>query len=68
MAKAKATYESLQAELDQVLFDLQRDDLGVDKAVACYQRGLELIKELEAYLTESETKIHELKLKLTDAA
>lgn len=66
--KSPVTYESLKSELDDVLFDLQRDDLDVDTAVERYQRGLELVKELEAYLSSAETKIHELKLKLSEAA
>ena len=44
-----------------VLVNLQRDDLDVDTALQDYQRGLELVKELEDYLKNAETKIQQIK-------
>jgi exodeoxyribonuclease VII small subunit len=46
-----------------VLGELQRDDLGVDAALKHYQRGLELVQQLEAYLKTAENKVTELKAK-----
>jgi exodeoxyribonuclease VII small subunit len=63
MPKAKPDYETLTAELDSVLGALQRDDLGVDEALKKYQRGLELVRQLEAYLQSAENTITELKAK-----
>jgi exodeoxyribonuclease VII small subunit len=61
MAKAKPTYEVLRNELDTVMIELQREDLDVDEAVKYYERGLELVKELEQYLQSAENKVQELK-------
>ena len=65
MAKAKTTidYEALRAELDTLLDELQREDLTVDKALMDYQRGLELVRQLEAYLRTAENTVTELKAK-----
>jgi exodeoxyribonuclease VII small subunit len=62
-AKPQADYAALKSELDQVLGELQRDDLGVDAALKHYQRGLELVQQLEAYLKTAENKVTELKAK-----
>ncbi len=58
--KPAAAYESLQAELNNVVAELQREDLDVDSALAHYRRGLELVRQLEHYLSEAENKITEL--------
>jgi exodeoxyribonuclease VII small subunit len=65
MAKANtsASYESLRQELDDILDELQREDLTVDKALAGYKRGLELVRQLETYLKTAENNVSELKAK-----
>lgn len=63
MAKAKPaseSYETLRGELDVVVAELQRDDIDVDVALKHYERGLELVKQLEQYLQTAENKIQEL--------
>ncbi len=64
MAKAtpKPDYQTLKNELDEILADLQRDELDVDAALGKYRRGLEVVKELQAYLETAENTINELKL------
>ena len=57
----KKSYEELRSELDAILAELQREDLDVDMAVKHYERGLELVRSLEATLTTAENKIKELK-------
>lgn len=61
MAKAKPSYEELRTELDAVVAELQRDDLDVDLALQHYRRGLELIRQIEAYLKNAENTVTELK-------
>ncbi len=64
MAKStQPTYEQLKAELDEVMSALQQDDLDVDKALAYYQQGLELVQALENYLKTAENKVVELQSK-----
>lgn len=67
MAKAdRPSYQSLASELDDILVELQQSDLDVDVAVKKYERGLELIKELEKYLGEAENRVTELKAKFSE--
>lgn len=65
MPKAANNYENLKAELDEVLISLQQEDLDVDKALELYQRGLELVQQLETHLNEAENKVKELKAKFS---
>jgi exodeoxyribonuclease VII small subunit len=58
-----ASYQALQAELDTVMAELQREDLDVDAALRHYQRGLELVGQLQQYLEAAENKVIELKAK-----
>lgn len=61
MAKTTKTYSELMEELDNVMQALQADNLDVDAAIAHYQNGIRLTKEIEAYLTKSENKLSELR-------
>ena len=57
-------YRQLRDELDSIMAELQREDLDVDQALEHYQRGLELIKQLEKHLGGAENKIRDIKGKL----
>lgn len=59
----KPNYEALKSELDEVMIALQHTELDVDEALKNYQRGLELVRELEAYLETAENSVKELKAK-----
>ncbi len=61
MVQAKNNYKALSNELDEVLAKLQSDDLDVDQAVALYERGMKLAKELEAYLKDAKNKVTKIK-------
>ena len=65
MAKPKTAinYETLRAELDTIVDELQHEDLTVDKALAHSERGLELTQQLEKHLKTAENKRVELKAK-----
>lgn len=66
MAASKQTtidYAGLKAELDSVMLELQREDLAVDAALAHYERGLELVQQLELYLKTATNRVTELKAK-----
>ena len=58
---ATPSYQTLKAELDTVLSELQREDLDVDQALKHYQQGLELVKQLESYLQGAENQVKQLK-------
>jgi len=57
------TYQELKTELDKLLDELQSDDISVEDAMKHYERGMELIKELEKHLSNAENKITKLKAK-----
>lgn len=65
MAK-KQSYQALSAELNDILLELQQEELDVDRAVECYERGLMLVKELEAYLNQAENQVKKLKTRFED--
>ena len=71
MAKAQkpaADYEALSRELDEIMLALQQEELDVDKALAHYERGLELLQALEKYLKTAENKVKELQAKFNRQA
>lgn len=66
MATTKKTtidYTTLKTELDSVMLELQREDLDVDAALRHYERGLELVRQLEQYLKTAENRVVQLKAK-----
>lgn len=64
MAKAlstKRSYKELSAELAELLARLEQGDMDIEEAVQCYERGLEIVKQLEGYLKRAENTVTELK-------
>ena len=45
------------------MLELQREDLDVDAALKYYERGLELVRQLEQYLKTAENRVVQLKAK-----
>lgn len=66
MATKKVNYRKLNDELDEILERLQGGELSIDEAVPAYERGMQLVKELEAYLQSAENRITEVQAKLQD--
>ncbi|HSX31785.1 MAG TPA: exodeoxyribonuclease VII small subunit [Candidatus Saccharimonadales bacterium] len=63
--KKSADYQTLSDELDVVVAALQDPDVQVDQAVILYEKGLDLIAQMETYLTQAENRIEKLKLQAT---
>lgn len=57
-------YTKLSQELDELLATLQSDDLQVDQALKLYERGMQITKELETYLTSAENEVSKIKADL----
>lgn len=55
-------YHALNAALDEVLAALQQTDIGVDEAVKLYEKGLQLVTQLETHLSQAENTIEKLTL------
>lgn len=55
------SYQKLRAELDEVVEALQSADADIDDAVKKYERGMEIIKQLESYLKTAENRVKKIK-------
>lgn len=53
-------YKALNDELQALLVQLQGEDIDVEEAVKLYERGLEIVAQLEEYLKTSENRITKL--------
>lgn len=54
-------YAKLNRELETIVDQLQTADLDIDEAVKLYERGMKIIKDLEAYLKTAENKVSKIK-------
>lgn len=67
MAGKKTSYSDLSAELDAILDKFQQPDIDVDKAIALYEQGIDIVKKLEKYLKETTNKVKRIKNNLKTA-
>lgn len=58
---SKQDYKTLNQELDKVLSDLQAGDLDVEEAVALYEKGMKITKQLQEHLKQAENKVSKIK-------
>lgn len=54
-------YQALSKELDEIMNKLQGEDITIDDAVSHYERGMEIVKQLETQLKEAENKVTKIK-------
>ncbi|HSX44574.1 MAG TPA: exodeoxyribonuclease VII small subunit [Candidatus Saccharimonadales bacterium] len=59
-----ADYRKLSTELDEVINKLQNDDLDIDQAAEVYEKGMNLIQQMEKHLKTVENKVTKIKTKL----
>ena len=64
----EATFEQLQAELEQIVGRLERGDVPVDEALQLWQRGEELLRLCRERLASAEGRVEELAREQTAAA
>ena len=50
-------YRTMSDQLEAILGQLEAGDLDVDAAITQYQKGMELVKQLEKQLKVAENKI-----------
>lgn len=62
MAKEKS-YQQLRGELDEVVASFQSGELDIEAATKQYERGTQVVKELQEYLKTAEIKIEKIKAK-----
>ncbi|MFN2568070.1 MAG: exodeoxyribonuclease VII small subunit [Candidatus Dormibacteria bacterium] len=54
------SYERALAELDTVISKLEKGDVDLDEAIACYERGSRLAQHCAALLDRTEQKVTQL--------
>ncbi len=55
-----ATFESAIADLENIVHTLEDDDLSLDDALVCFERGIGLMRICDARLNHARGKITEL--------
>lgn len=63
-----ADYHALSTELDTVLTSLQQPDVQVHDAVALYERGLQIIAQLEHFVTDAEHTLEKVRLQASESS
>ena len=63
MATKKTNYQSLTAELEEIINWFESDDVNLDEAVIKYEKAQELIKQIEDYLKTTENQIKKINTK-----
>lgn len=61
MTKKDVNYQELNDELQIILDTLDSNELDVDTAIKKYERGMEIVGELEEYLKTAENKVKKVK-------
>lgn len=59
----KIDYQALNDELQGILEQLDTNDGDIDTAIAEYERGMEIVGQLETHLKQAENKIEKVKQK-----
>jgi exodeoxyribonuclease VII small subunit len=62
------SFENAQRELERIVDRLEAGDVGLDEAIALWQRGEELYRHCQAKLDAAHGRIEELARLTTDAA
>lgn len=57
MAKKEFDYQKTRAELDELLAWFESGAVSVEEAIVKYERAEELLKQLEAYLSDMQAKV-----------
>lgn len=54
------TYQQMAEELSELVSWFEGEDIELDQAVAKYEQAMELLDQMEAYLTAAENKIKKI--------
>lgn len=66
--KKNNSFENNILRLEEISSMLEQDDVGLDKAIALFEEGVNLSRSCLTALSNAELKITELKKKITDIA
>lgn len=68
MSKNTFDYVKKRAQLDELLMWFEQDNIAIDEAIEKYNQAELLLKELEAYLSDTQAKIEQLTKKVATKA
>jgi exodeoxyribonuclease VII small subunit len=57
---ASMPYETAQDELEQLVRRIEAGEVGLEESIACYERGVALVKHCRALLDKAEQKFTDL--------
>ena len=66
MTSKPVNYPRLSAELDDILDKLQSSDIDIDEAMRAYERGQQIINQLETHLKTAQSKVTKLTKDFSD--
>ncbi len=66
MSRPPLNYRKLNNELDDIVDKLQNADLDIDESLKLYERGMEIVRQLQAYLKDNQNRVTKIKKKFTD--
>ena len=61
MNKGKMSFEDALRDLEEIVESLNNDELELEKAIAAYEKGMELKKICEQRLKEAKLRIENIK-------
>lgn len=56
----KNSYKSLNAELEDLLQQMQSGDIDLDEAIAKYKQALATVEKMESYLKKAKAEIEKV--------
>jgi len=61
-AQNQPSFEQSLAQLESIVTAIEQGKIGLQDAIAQYERGMKLIQHCRSVLTDAEAKIHQLQL------
>jgi len=58
--KSDITFESGLAQLEEVISELEKDDLSLNRALTIFEQGIVLMRQCDAHLSSAQGKMKEL--------
>ena len=58
--KSKVSFEEGMASLEEMVISMQRGDLPLDEMMRTYEKGMELVAQLDAMLKEHRRRIEQI--------
>lgn len=57
MARKKESFESLMAEVESIIYTMDKEEVSLENSIKNYEKGIQLCNKLYKILNEAEGKI-----------